>query len=66
MRRRWVRRSAILVVASAATWAAVRLVHARHAAGNTALLAASLAVLAGGALWVRQRTLEPTRGPERR
>lgn len=56
MRRRWTRRTVLLVGASAGTWALVTFFDARQFGANTILLTASLLALAAGALWARNGT----------
>ncbi len=58
MRRRWVRRTATLVVACAVMWTVVALADASRAGANSLLLTVSLLVLAAGALWARQGSIE--------
>lgn len=54
MRRRWLRRTAMLVVACAAMWTVVALTSSSRGSANALLMTASLLVLAAGALWARQ------------
>ncbi len=58
MRRRWMRRSAVLMVASAGTWAVVAAIRGHHVAGSAVLVAASLIAIASAGLWAREGTFD--------
>jgi hypothetical protein len=57
MCRRWMRRSAVVMVASAGTWAVVVVARGHHASA-TVLVAASLIALATAGLWGREGSLD--------
>jgi hypothetical protein len=66
MRRRWMRRSAALMVASAGTWAVVAAIRGHDVASSAVLVAASLIALASAGLWAREGTFDagPLHKPE--
>ena len=57
MLHRWGRRSAVVAAATAAAWGAARLLADTSIDGNAALLSTTLLALAGGAVWLRRRSL---------
>lgn len=57
MRRRWLRRTAMLTIACAAMWTIVALATTSRTGASALLMTASLLVLAAGALWARQGNL---------
>jgi hypothetical protein len=58
MCRRWMRRTAGVMVASVGTWAVVAAIRGHHVANSSVLVAASLIALAGAALWARGGTFD--------
>jgi len=56
MAARWVRRTASVIVASAAVWVLVAVVDGRRPLRAAVIVVAALVVLAAGALWVRTAT----------
>jgi hypothetical protein len=58
MCRRWMRNSAVVVVASAGTWAVVAVSHGHQLAGSAVLVAAALIALASAGLWGREGTFD--------
>ena len=57
MCRRWVRRPSILMAGSAGTWTVVAAVHSHQLIRGSALVVASLVVLALAGLWARDGTI---------
>ena len=58
MCRRWMSRSVVVMVASAATWAVVALTRGHHVAGSAVLVAAPLVALASAGLWAREGSFD--------
>jgi len=59
MRVRWIRRSSILIIASAFTWACVELLNSHTPAASTALLTTALLTLAATGLWASHSSGRP-------
>ena len=64
MCRRWVRRSAVVMVASAGTWAIVAVARGHHVASGALLITASLIALATAGLWGREGSFSGRREAE--
>ncbi|HSB87808.1 MAG TPA: hypothetical protein VLD86_15960 [Ilumatobacteraceae bacterium] len=61
MRRRWVRRSVAVMLASSATWAVVAAIHGLDVTSSTVLVTSSLVAAAVAGLWARDGTLDAGR-----
>jgi hypothetical protein len=57
MLHRWARRTGVVAGATAAAWCVARLLAGTRIDGSAALLSTALLALAGGAAWLRRRSL---------
>jgi hypothetical protein len=57
MLHRWARRTSVVAAATAAAWSVARLLASTRIDGSAALLSTALLALAGGAVWLRRRSL---------
>jgi hypothetical protein len=57
MLHRWARRTGVVAGATAAAWCVARLLAGTRIDGSAALLSTALLALAGGAVWLRRRSL---------
>jgi hypothetical protein len=58
MRRRWARRTAVVLPSALAVWGLVRVADGRDIGASGPLVGVALLVVAGGLVWVRRASLE--------